>query len=204
MGSSQFSNMTEKLLSEIQAAYMFFEMYCAIEDKTATHSKSMNQSKHFWTLTRNAHLEAARSALARIYDQEEKNLSIKTWLEEFKKFYLKEESFMPNKQGSNFQKLLVDGEIDRDISLVSIKEPLVKTLYIRHRHTEIAHLSLKNAKNGVSFLELHPLSSADVQSLIDRAANLVNKYSAHLNRKYGMTTLHNKDYEYIFMKISDS
>ncbi|RBP28502.1 hypothetical protein DET50_1113 [Marinobacter pelagius] len=205
MDLAEFDRMTEKLVSELQAAYMFFEMYRAIEDEIPHHSKAMNKSKHFWSLTRNAHLEATRATLARIYDQDEKNLSVRSWLNKFKIDHLKDEYFQSNDLDSFCRKPLVAGEIDEDIKSVSDRDPLVKTLYIRHRHTEIAHLSLKNAQKGVSFFERYPLSRVEIQSLIDRAAELINKYSAHHSGKtYAMTTFHSKDYKYVFDKISGS
>jgi len=200
---AEFDMMTEKLVSELQAAYMFFEMYCAIEDEIPHHSEAMNKSKHFWSLTRNAHLAATRSTLARIYDQDDKNLSVKSWLRKFKVGHLKDEYFQSNDLDKFSRKPLVAGEIDDDIESVSDQDPLVKTLYVRHRHTEIAHLSLKNAQKGVSFFERYPLSRLDIQALIDRAAELINKYSAHHSgRAYAMTTFQNRDYKYILDKIS--
>lgn len=202
---AEFDKMTAKLVSELQAAYMFFEMYCAIEDEIPHHSKAMNKSKHFWSLTRNAHLEATRSTLARIYDQDEKNLSVISGLKKFKIGHLKDEHFQSNDLDNFCRKPLVAGEIDDDIESVSGQEPLVKTLYVRHRHTEIAHLSLKNAQRGISFFERYPLSRVEMQSLIDRAAELINKYSSHHNGKtYAMTTFKNKDYKYIFDEISEA
>lgn len=205
MNLAEFDKMTEKLVSELQAANMFFEMYCAIEDEIPNHSKAMNKSKHFWSLTRNAHLEATRSTLARIYDQDDKNLSVKSWLKKFKSDHLKDEHFQSNDLDNYCRKPLVAGEIDDNIKLVSEQDPLVKTLYVCHRHTEIAHLSLKNAQKGVSFFDRYPLSRMEIQSLIDRAAELINKYSAHhCGRAYAMTTFENKDYKYIFDKISEA
>ncbi|MDO6461867.1 hypothetical protein Q4485_14240 [Granulosicoccaceae sp. 1_MG-2023] len=199
---AEFDMMTEKLVSELQAAYMFFEMYCAIEDEIPHHSEAMNKSKHFWSLTRNAHLEATRSTLARIYDQDDKHLSVKSWLKNFKVSQLKDEYFQPNDLDKFGRKPLVAGEIDDDIESVSDRDPLVKTFYVRHRHTEIAHISLKNAQKGVSFFERYPLSRLDIQALIDRAAELINKYSAHHSgRTYAMTTFQNRDYKYILDKI---
>jgi hypothetical protein len=92
----EFENMTGKLVSELQSAYMHFEIYKEIKMQISEHSKEMNKSKHFWSLTINSHLESTRSTLGRIYDQNEKNLGIKSWLLEFKNNYLKQDFFESN------------------------------------------------------------------------------------------------------------
>jgi hypothetical protein len=199
----EFENMTDKLVAELQSAHMHFEIYKEIKKQISVHSKEMNESKHFWSLTINAHLESTRSTLVRIYDQNEKNLGIKSWLLEFKKNYRKQD-FFESKELDNFSRIpLKNGEIGSDLKRISSEDKIVNVLYKRHRHTEIAHMSLSNAKKGVSYFEEYPLTCSVIQELIDRASTIINKYSSHHNgRNYAMTTVDNKDYEYIFERLS--
>jgi hypothetical protein len=199
----EFENMTDKLVSELQSAYMHFEIYKEIKMQITEHSKEMNKSKHFWSLTINSHLESTRSILGRIYDQNEKNLGIKSWLLEFKNNYLQQYFFESNEQDDFNRVPLKNGEIKSDLKSISLENEKVNVLYKRHRHTEIAHMSLSNAKKGVSYFKDYPLSSSDIQELIDRAATIINKYSSHHSGvNYAMTTLNSQDYKYIFDRLS--
>jgi hypothetical protein len=202
MSVKEFENMTGKLVSELQSAYMHFEIYKEIKMQISEHSKEMNKSKHFWSLTMNAHLESTRSILGRIYDQNEKNLGIKSWLLEFKNNHLKKE-FFESIEIDKFNRVpLKNGDIKNDLKSISLEDDKVNVLYKRHRHTEIAHMSLSNAKKGVSYFKDYPLSVTDIQELIDRVAILINKYSSHHSGvNYAMTTLNNQDYKYIFERL---
>jgi len=203
VSTKEFKNMTDKLVSELQSAYMHFEIYKEIKMQISEHSKEMNKSKHFWSLTINAHLESTRSTLGRIYDQNEKNLGIKSWLLEFKKNHLQQEFFEASEQDKFNRTPLKNGEIKNDLKSISLEDEKVNILYKRHRHTEIAHMSLSNAKKGISYFKDYPLPSSDIQELIDRAAAIINKYSSHYNGvNYAMTTFDSQDYKYIFDRLS--
>lgn len=203
MKTQEFDRLTDRLVEELCSAYMHFDLYKALNSERSSHGRLMNQSKHFWSLTINAHLESTRSIIGRVYDQNPSNLGIKSWLMLFRDHFLKPEFFEPHELDNFNRRPLRKSEIDTDIESVTTEDQLVETFYIKHRHTEIAHISLKNSKNGVSFFGVHPLTVAEHQILIDRAANLINKYSAHYSgMTYAMTTMENEDYLYLFRRLA--
>lgn len=203
MKAEEFDRLTDRLVEELRSACMHFDLYKALNSERFNFGQVMNKSKHFWSLTLNAHLESTRSILGRVYDQDPKNLGVKSWLILFKKHFLKPDFFESNELDNCNRVPLKEGEIDNDIECVTTNNKLVETFYIKHRHTEIAHISLKNSKNGISFFGMHPLTIEEHQALIDKAESLINKYSAHYSgRVYAMTTMENADYHYIFEKLS--
>jgi len=201
--AEEFDRLTDRLVEELRSAFMHFDLYKTLNSERLNHGHVMNQSKHFWSLTINAHLESTRSIIGRIYDQDRKNLGIKSWLILFKEHFLKPEFFEPHELDNFNRRPLQKGEIDADIKSVTTEDKLVETFYIKHRHTEIAHISLKNSINGVSFFGMHPLSIEEHQVLIDRAASLINKYSAYYSGiNYAMTTMENADYRHLFLRLT--
>lgn len=204
MKAEEFDRLTDRLVEELRSAIMHFDLFKALNSERLNHGRIMNQSKHFWSLTINAHLESTRSIIGRVYDQNQNNLGIKSWLIIFKEHFLRPEFFEPHELDKFNRRPLQKGEIDTDIESVTTKDKLVSTFYIKHRHTEIAHISLKNSKNGVSFFSEHPLTIEEHQVLIDRAASLINKYTAHYSGiGYAMTTIENADYRHLFQRLVD-
>lgn len=202
MKAEEFDRLTDRLVEELRSAFMHFDLFKALNYERLNHGRIMNQSKHFWSLTINAHLESTRSIIGRIYDQDQKNLGIQSWLMILKEHFLRPEFFEPHELDNFNRRPLQKGEIDTDIESVTTKDQLVKTFYIKHRHTEIAHISLKNTQNGVSFFDEYPLTIEEHQVLIDRAESLINKYSAHYSGIiYAMTTIENTDYHKLLKKL---
>ncbi len=184
MDLEHFDNLTERLVEEIRAAINHYALYKAIQEQVKESPDVLNESVHFWSLTINAHLEATRTSLSRVYDREDKSLGLAKWLSLFESHFLKPEFFESNELDNYSRVPLKENDISDDLTLVSDSNPLVKTLYLRHRHTEIAHISLKNAQNQVSFFKKYPLTSDEIEELLTLAASIVNKYTVHHNGVY--------------------
>lgn len=196
---SEFKAITERLVREIQAAYMHYDLHCNLKRQLVDHGGKMNDAKHFWSLTLNAHLDAARSSLARVYDQHKKSLGLKAYISEFRDSIKTPFHSTDEVSERYFCAPLAESEIENDLELISENNVLVGTFIKRHRHTEIAHISLTNAKRSVSAFEADPISYAETQELIDRAVRIINRYSVLSDGcVYGVTTLDNDDYMQLF------
>ena len=101
---------------------------------------------------------------------------------------------------------LVEGEIEQDIALISLKDPLVNTLYTKHRNNEVAHISNKLVSRGESFWETYPLTVNDIETLILRSKTIVNKYTAHYNGvHYELLSIYQKDdFQYVVDSVEKS
>jgi hypothetical protein len=195
-----FDNLTERLIEELKSAAMHFDLYNSIKSSIPTHKKGINKSPNFWSLTLNAHLEATRCALCKIYDQTNKNnLTIKSWLEEFQKNHCKDDFFKPNDMDKFNRTPLTKSGLEQDLELVSLKDPLVEMLYTKHRNNEVAHLSNKLVSRGESFWQTYPLTREMMETLISRANTIVNKYTVHYNgTHYQLLSIYQKDdYKYV-------
>ena len=190
-----FDNLTERLVEELKAAAMHYDLYNSIKLSIPTQKKGINKSPNFWTLTLNAHIEATRCSLCKIYDQtDNNNLTLNSWLKEFQKNHCKSEFFESNEMDKFNRIPLVKGELEQDIDLVSLKDPLVNILYTRHRNNEVAHISNKLVSRGESFWKTYPLTEENIDELILRSKNIVNKYTAHYNGvHYELLSIYQKD-----------
>jgi len=190
-----FDNLTERLVEELKAAAMHYDLYNSIKLSIPTHKKGINKSPNFWTLTLNAHIEATRCSLCKIYDQtDNNNLTLNSWLKEFQKNHCISEFFESNEMDKFNRIPLVKGELEQDIDLVSLKDPLVNILYTRHRNNEVAHISNKLVSRGESFWKTYPLTEENIDELILRSKNIVNKYTAHYNGvHYELLSIYQKD-----------
>ena len=120
---SEFKNITNRLVEEIQSAHMHFELYKKLTAEVQKHKKKMNLSKHFWSLTFNAHLEATRTALIRVYDQNPKNLGLISWLNEYRNSEEKPGHYEEEQINRVHRDPLKKGEWEEDLSLIHISEP---------------------------------------------------------------------------------
>ncbi|ADE17027.1 hypothetical protein Nhal_4019 (plasmid) [Nitrosococcus halophilus Nc 4] len=199
-----FDNLTERLVEEIRSAAMHLDLYKSIRSSILRYRAGVNRSPNFWSLTLNAHLESTRASLCRVYDQTSRgNLTIKSWLEEFKAHHLKDEFFEPSEIDKFNRKPLVPNEIDQDLELVSSSDELVDTLFKRHRNNEVAHISMKLVSRGESYWKSYPLTYDDYEKLISRAENIINKYMAHHNStSFALLSIFQKDdYQYVMESI---
>lgn len=164
----------------------------------------MNQSPRYWSLTLNAHLEATRINLCKLYDQHKNSLGMYKWLKYFKD-HIEKPGHYETQFAQKFQTLpLKTGEIDKDLTLVSKKDPKVKKL-IAHRGNAVAHVNAKSTATGKSVLHSFPMTYSDYEELISRAEKIFNRYHVSHTGVYRSpkTLQQEKDHEYILDAISE-
>jgi hypothetical protein len=91
--------------------------------------------------------------------------------------------------------------LDADIASCAIDDPLVKTLMI-HRGSTIAHRNAKNVVAEKDIGDAHPLTLGDLEALLERAANILNKYSSlFAANTYSTQIIGHDDYKYIISSV---
>jgi hypothetical protein len=147
--------------------------------------RELNQSPAFWSLSMNAHREVVLFRLSRLYDQQNRALSLPSLVatvsanvhlfevERFKE-RLKENPFVLSlAEGAR----MPDSEtLTSDAREVSESDPLVKRL-IALRNRVLAHRDPSAVLGSQDDLP-GELSEAEIDTLVERAAATVNRYSS--------------------------
>jgi HEPN superfamily AbiU2-like protein len=79
-----FERLLEDLMDELMKARTHYAIYCDLLDSIEVYEREMNYSPAFWTMTLQAHLDAALVSLCRIYEQNKREpytLNLRNFLE---------------------------------------------------------------------------------------------------------------------------
>ena len=176
------------------------------------HNLVVVQSNTFWSMTLDAHINTCMNILCRVYDQNNKSLHLRSWLHTIEEniHLFEEEEFRKRLKGNAFVDSLAEtsrkpdkAKLEKDIQLCSMDDPLVKTLNI-HRGSRIAH---KNAKNIVAERYIgddFPLTYTDIDTLLDRAKNILNRYSKLFTASINsMQIIGDDDYRFIIQCVEE-
>lgn len=204
MCKDTFKKYSDQVYEELLNAHAHYSLYVDIRQAVPDYQNAMNQSKRFWSVTLNAHLETTRIILCRLYDQEAKALGLKKWLEYFRKNIVDEQYYNPSIRETHNTKPLTDSEIEDDIKLVSNSNTLVKVLTIL-RGNHFAHTNASNVAMSRSLFEKYPLVLSDYEKLLDRGEKIFNRYNILFSKSYSAikTLEQEKDHEFVFSAIKE-
>ena len=199
--NKDFQALTQRLVEEVRGATMHYDLYRALRKSVPEYGRALNRSRHFWSLTFNAHLEACRIALCRVYDQEKRSLGLRNWIEHFRAAVLPTIDDAEERAEKHYSTPVSASGIESDLALVSATDPLVKTLVIQ-RGNAIAHVSGKMADTGGSVFQSYPLTDSDFKKLIERAETTINRYSTFVyGMNHGMQAFENDDVIFVLAAI---
>lgn len=173
--------------------------------------RELNQSPAFWSLTMNAHREVVLFRLGRLYDQQNRALCLTSLVSTISAnvhFFevdhfrerLKDNPFVASLAASvrppDIATLTVDSEA------VSESDPLVKKL-ITLRNRVIAHRD-PTVVLGASQSPPGDLSEVEIDSLLERAATTVNRYSSLFKANtHSMRILGHDDFRRVLGHVKD-
>jgi len=147
--------------------------------------REMNQSAAFWSLTLNAHREVALFRLGRLYDQQRGALSLLSLVGTIRanQHLFEEAHFRKRLRGNPFiDSLAVDARrpdiatLDEDARSVSDGSDLLVTRLVAMRNRVLAHRD-PTIVLGASRTTTEALDAVEVDTLLERAASIVNRYS---------------------------
>ena len=183
--SAEFGRLIEAMSRDIVNAQIHYKLYRDLHAALSEHRIVEAQSRTFWSLTLQAHLNACIHLLCRVYDQNPKALHLRSWLltiRENLNLFDEEEFRERLKDNPYVDSLAKDPRkpdhtiLERDLLLCSTDDPLVKTLQI-HRGSRIVHRSAKNIVAEREIGDEHPLTYGAVETLLSRATEILNRYS---------------------------
>ncbi len=199
-----FDLLTKRLAHEIRWANWHFHVFTSLQIAVRKHVTPFNMSRMFWGATMNAHLESCRVHLCRIYDTRSQGdtLGLLEWLREFDRLS-KHIACREAHAETNHAEVVSEDSIQEDNLLVGKSCNLVKKLK-EQRDKDVAHISKRYVTGQLDVVKKYPLSFKDIQTLIDRAKHLLNKYSTYTTGvSYNMSTDDDQDFEFVVEAITE-
>lgn len=171
LGSPEFERLLNRLAEDIVDVAVFQRLRANLDSSYEEYSREFNESQTFWSLCFQAFEDVVLSRLGRIYVSQKDALSLLAWLEAIK-------------GNPHLFTTAPDAEqLGNDIESVGNKDPLVKKL-ICLRGNFVAHVNWDHtAGGGVKIKrDLFALTSDELEALITRAADVLNRYSTLFNQ----------------------
>lgn len=210
--SLEFERLLKALSDDVIDAHIHYRLYQDIVESISEHPLVVQQSNTFWTFTLQAHLNSSVYALLRAYDQNSSSLHLRSWLCTIRdNLHLFDETGFRERLKDNpyVASLAQDSKkpdattLEEDIFACSNSDQTVKTLTI-YRGSRIAHRSAKNTIATHEISDSHALTFEDMESLLERAKTILNRYSYLFDASvYSTQVVGHDDYEYIFKCVEE-
>jgi hypothetical protein len=186
---ADFDKLTDALAFESQHAVIDYRMYRDLAKAAEDNEIVVNQSRAFWEMTIDAHLNSAMLRLCRIYDQQASAMSLLKWLKLIK-------------QNSKWLRDPVDpNQLKEDIEYVSKKNTKVDSL-TKYRGHVVAHLGAKYVLNFRNTRASFKLTYGDVKELIENGLKIVNRYGAlYKGHTWSANMVGADDYKFVFEEL---
>ena len=211
--SEEFKRLLEALAFDVGSANIHWRLYRDLLAALKADTIVWQQSQTFWYLTLNAHTFAALQSLSRAFDQNQTSLHLLSWLRTIEdNLHLFEvDQFKDRLAGNPFVDSLAESSrspsrdlLAHDIALCSIEDPKVKAL-MQHRGNVLAHRNARTTATGRSLSTEFAISVDDLEALLDRAHEIVNRYSnLFAASTYSRKMIGNDDYSYIFKCVREA
>jgi hypothetical protein len=204
-GSAEFDSLMKGLARDIVNANIHYQLYKNLNSAISEYVTELNQSATFWNLTFSAQIDATLLRLCRAYDSHTASLNLPRLLATIKAnlHIFNTQDFKQRLKDNPFVESLATGsripnktELKADIALVSGTDTLVKRL-LEWRNNIIAHQNPREtlAPNSVV---VAPLKYSEIESLLERAITILNKYSVLFKAlSYSVSMVGADDYKYV-------
>ncbi len=204
--SKEFERLLDGLGDDVVDAAIHFRLHKDLRESVRNFERELNQSPAFWSLTFGAHIDATRSRLFRVYDQHPDTLCLRNLLDTIRENL----DLFGAGSGSSALDVIDRGArppdlaiLAQDLALVIPSDPLVKTL-VALRGNLYAHRNAKNVAQELKIEEQFPLTYAEFETLINRAVDIANRYSALFRRSHWSTQMiGHDDYRQVLRAIRE-
>jgi hypothetical protein len=206
---AELGTLLAALAEDTVTASIHWRLYKDLMESAPEFLKELNQSAAFWTLTRDAHRDIALIRLARLYDDQNRALSLLSLLDTVRaNLHLFDEPRLRERlKGNQYVDNLATGALhpdskmlDEDIRSVSALDARVKRLAAL-RNRVLAHRD-STVVLGITKDPLGSLDLEDVDTLRDRADAIVNRYSIlYRAGSYRMEIVGQQDFKQVLRAV---
>lgn len=203
---SEFNALIQALARDVVDAHIFWDQHSALLAQLEKWPEVQTEGWPFWYYTLQAHRRTALASLARVFDQEQSALHLRSWLTSIREHLhlFGKDAVMKRRPGDPFaQWMRADAAVpdpvvlDQDIKSCSKSDPDVTALFM-YRHNFLAHRSAKLSKQGES-AKLPELFVEQIERLLARAHDILNRYSYLFDASFfSMTPLGHDAVERVF------
>ncbi|HEX7407976.1 MAG TPA: hypothetical protein VF515_10050 [Candidatus Binatia bacterium] len=200
--AKEFEVLLEAVASDALDSQHHRHLYEGLVKATEQHRREFAQTPTFWWLTMRSHADVVLYRLARLYDQRNDSLSLRTWLRLIAEnlHLFEERNFRQRLKGNPFVMSLAKHprrpdatQLSLDEKSVAAADPTVKKLVVL-RNLSLAHRD-PNSLLASAAPNQAQLSWEDVDELIDRALSVINRYSSLFRASsYSRTIVGHDDY----------
>jgi len=179
-----------RIADEVTSCSHFFRLHMRLRSAVPDYVREFNRAPAFWNLTLQAHFEAARTRLVRLYDQRQGGLNLKAWLRTIKTWVSD-----PHSNPDSLCRPIDACQIDCDERLVSERDDELVKRFVELRNAKVVHIDVKTLLHTDPTSPIPQLNYRDFEMLISRADEVLNKYSLCLDQSsYSMTLGGDDDY----------
>jgi hypothetical protein len=206
--SQAFESHLMSVFGDLSDASRHFYFLSILGQALSDYEREMNCSLAFWYYTIHAHESAGMSSLCRVYDRYEGAVHLRFLLETVRNnlnVFLGEARKQRLAQRGIVGDLLKHygdpdlAQIDADIKLCLNTDPHVNKLH-KWRDEFISHKNKRVSMDLESFKKQWPLMKADIEELITRANNILNRCGEWYDARFFPLELpkpQDKDYEFV-------
>jgi hypothetical protein len=199
----EFQRLLSALADELLAAQFHFKLYQDLIAARPEYVREFSQAPTFWWLILRANIDAVVLRLCKAYDQYGANppLSLRNLLHtiDANMHLFDEPNFRERLKGNAFVDSLAatprtpdTAQLQKDLLSASNTDPLVKKLTI-WRSNFYAHRSATHALDAAAFEKQYPLAISDIETLLTRGIDIVNRYSGLFIATYHATSIMGQD-----------
>ena len=180
---AEFESLLKRLSEDIVEAPAFLRLDKLLRSKFSEYEREVNNGAFFWTFSVKAIREAGLLRIARIYDQEQRALSLRRLLLTIQANpHFFDDETVKRRVNPDYAAAMMPRshlpnptQITNDLLLVSDDDPLVHKI-VRWRNTLGAHISAKTTLKRPVIAD--PLTFEDADNLCTRAFDVFNRYTS--------------------------
>lgn len=204
---STFEKLLNNLALDLREAWLHYKLFSSLNDSMSEYEREMSQSRAFWELTINSHLENSLFRLCRVYDQHKDSLNLKNILEaiKIKSDQIENHDADHEKNDSNlaFKNLdnIAKKQLESDLNFVSKEGDIVKKLVI-WRNNKFAHQSAKKIIGKIDIFQEHSITYEELELLFSSGIEIINRYSNLLfNSSFSKNMVGQDDFQYVLDSV---
>jgi hypothetical protein len=202
----EFNALIQALARDVVDAHIYWDQHNALLVQLEKWPDVQTEAWPFWHYTLQAHRRTSLASLARVFDQEQAALHLRSWLTSIREHLhlFGKDAVMKRRAGDPFAPWMrADAAVpstvvlDQDIKSCSKSDPDVTALFV-YRHNVLAHRGAKLSKQGES-AKLPELFVEQIERLLARAHDILNRYSYLFDASFfSMTPLGHDAVERVF------
>ncbi len=184
-----FDKLTDALAFRAMCAVIDYQMYENLMKAAEENEIVVNQSRVFWKMTIDAHLNSAVLRLCRVYDQQRSSMNLSKWLRLLK-------------HNPNWLRDSADPtQLERDMEYVSEQNLKVKNL-TTYRGNVVAHLGENYVLDLRNTRQSFKLTYGDLKELLENGLKIVNRYgTVYKGHSWSRNMAGEDDYQFIFREL---